>query len=146
MIGDGDPAAAQAALETIERSSREALGEMRRVVGVLREGDADGVSLQPTPGLRDLERLVAEVGAAGVEVELRTEGALDEVPAGPALASFWIAQEALTNVVKHSGSVHADLAVTVAEGEVAIAVWNHPPAEGMPGPSVEGAGMGTYRV
>ena len=143
MIGDRDPAAAQAALETIERSSREALGEMRRVVGVLREGDADGVSLQPTPGLRDLERLVAEVGAAGVEVELRTEGALDEVPAGPALAAFRIAQEALTNVVKHSGSAHADLAVTVAEGEVAIAVCNDPPAKGMPGPSVEGAGMGT---
>jgi signal transduction histidine kinase len=143
MIADRDPAATRAALETIERASREALGEMRRVVGVLREGDLDGVSLQPTPGLRDLERLVAEVAMAGVTVGLRTKGSLDRVPPGQALAAYRIAQEALTNVVRHSESAHAELTVTVADTEVAIVVRNDPPGERLQRPVVESGGMGT---
>jgi signal transduction histidine kinase len=80
MIGDRDPTATRAALETIERSSREAVAGMRRVVGVLRDTEGDGVSIEPTPGLGDWKRLVGEVETAGVTVALTTEGTLDRVP------------------------------------------------------------------
>jgi signal transduction histidine kinase len=133
-----DPAAAQAALETIEHSTREALADMRRLVGVLREGE-EAVT-QPTPGLSDIDRLVEEVGRAGVLVEITKNGRLDQVSAGLALAVYRIAQEALTNVVRHAGVHRAELRLEASEDGLALVVSNGP-AEA-PGERHEGGGHG----
>jgi signal transduction histidine kinase len=138
LVAVEDPGAAQKALETIEKSSREALADMRRLVGVLREGD-DSVT-EPAPGLSDLDRLAGELKRAGLEVDLRRSGPLDEVPAGMAVAAYRIAQEALTNVVRHAGVDRADLTVDASDGGLTIVVVNGPPTR--TAEAVEGGGHG----
>lgn len=120
-----DPEAAQRALETIEKSSREALADMRRLVGVLREGD-DPLT-QPAPGLGDIEPLVDELKRAGLEVDVSRSGPLETVPAGMAVAVYRIAQEALTNVVRHAGVDRAELILDAADDGLSIVVSNGPP-------------------
>jgi signal transduction histidine kinase len=124
LAADRDPAAARTALEVVEESSRDALAEMRRLVTVLRDADDAAASLAPTPGLTDLHRLVAEVAAAGVSVDVHTEGDLAEVPGGLSLAAYRIVQEALTNVGRHSVSAHARLSVVVGHDSVRLEVSN----------------------
>ncbi len=122
LAADRDPAAARRALEVVERSSRDALAEMRRLVTVLRDTDAVGPALAPAAGLRDVHRLVAEVAAAGVTVEVHTEGDLERVPDGVSLAAYRIVQEALTNVVRHASPGQAHLSVRIGDGEVVLEV------------------------
>ena len=110
-----DPVSERKALDVIESSSREALGEMRRLVTVLRDENADAAARSPVPGLADLPTLVAGVAAGGVTVEVRTEGDLDAVPSGVSLAAYRVIQEALTNVVRHAG--HASAHVLVQAGQ-----------------------------
>ena len=119
---DRDPVAARKALEVVEQSSRDALAEMRRLVTVLRDADDGEPVLAPAPGLLDVHRLVAEVAAAGVIVDVHTEGDLAEVPDGVSLAAYRIVQEALTNVVRHVGQGHAHLSVMVGDGKVVLRV------------------------
>jgi len=103
-----DPARAQAALETVAETGREALGDMGRLVAVLR--DSDGADAPPTaapqwsPTLDQLDALVDRSNAAGLDVTLHTTGEPRPVPAGVALAAYRIAQESLTNVLKHVGT------------------------------------------
>jgi signal transduction histidine kinase len=114
---DADVAAGT--LETISTTGREALTEMRRLLGLLRDGDT-GVA--PQPGLDDVRHLVDQARAAGtrVDADLPPEGT--EVPDGVALAAYRIVQEALTNVRKHAGP-GATVAVRVAVGrEVEVEV------------------------
>lgn len=101
------PEAAQAALGTIAQTGREALQEMRRIVAVLREGDADGEPYDPLPTLADIPRLVEKTGAA-----LTVTGEPPEVPAALGLTAYRVVQEALTNVLKHAGT-NADPQVSV---------------------------------
>ena len=104
MVADDNPAAARAALATIETASRSALSEMRRLLGVLRgAGDGAHGDLAPAPGLGDLDALIAEVVRSGVTVQVRIEGERPDVPAGIDLSAYRIVQEALTNVIKHAG-------------------------------------------
>jgi signal transduction histidine kinase len=133
-----DPEAAQRALETIEKSSREALADMRRLVGVLREGD-DSLT-QPAPGLADINRLVEEIGRAGIKVGVTTSGQLDQVPPGMALAAYRVAQEALTNVVRHAGVDRAELMLEASDGALVLVVGNGPPTR--PVAPIEGGGHG----
>lgn len=133
-----DPEAAVKALETIEKSSREALADMRRLVGVLREGDDS--QIQPAPGLLDIDRLVEEVNRAGLEVEVTRSGSLDVVPAGMAVAVYRIAQEALTNVVRHAGVDRAELILDASDGALSIVILNGPPTR--PVNPVAGGGHG----
>ena len=93
----------RAALDVIEHSSRGALGEMRRLVALLRDEDARDATRDPAPGLAELHTLVANVVATGVTVDVRAEGDLDAVPAGVSLAGYRVIQEAVTNVVRHAG-------------------------------------------
>ena len=103
-----DPALARDALEAVEQAGRTALGEMRRMLEVLR---ADEAGIGPQPGLGDLDRLVGQVREAGLPVELAIEGRDRTLPAGMDLAAYRIVQEALTNTVKHAGRATARVTV-----------------------------------
>jgi signal transduction histidine kinase len=133
-----DPAAAQRALEVVEESSRSALAEMRRLVTVLRD-DGEKPVLGPAPGLTDLHRLVAQVVAAGVSVDVHTVGDLAAVPHGVSLAAYRIVQEALTNVVRHGGPAHARLSVVVGD-RIQLEISNDDGA-GTPAPRQSGPGL-----
>jgi signal transduction histidine kinase len=137
------PESEAAALDVIERSSREALAEMRRLVTVLRDDNADSAERGPAPGVSQLHALVAGVVDAGVSVDVQTEGDLDNVPAGVSLAAYRVVQEALTNVVRHAGSTRARLDVRVGDESVAIRVEDDGPAAGWQQPASRGGGHGT---
>jgi signal transduction histidine kinase len=97
-----DPEAALRAMGAVEEAGRQALDELRHLLGVLRpETDLDG--LGPQPGLADLPRLVGQVRGAGLEVSLATNGVPAGLPARVDLFAFRIVQESLTNVLKHAG-------------------------------------------
>ena len=97
-----DPEAALQAMGAVEQAGRQALDELRHLLGVLRpETDLDG--LGPQPGLTDLPRLVEQIRGAGVDVSLATDGVSAELPARVDLFAYRIVQEALTNVLKHTG-------------------------------------------
>ncbi|TQL00933.1 signal transduction histidine kinase [Streptomyces puniciscabiei] len=100
---DSDPEQARTALTTIKAASKEALGEVRQVLDTLRAPGA--APRTPAPGLDRLAELVEQAAAAGLAVEI--EGEPPRLPPGADLAAFRIVQEALTNVVRHSGSRHA---------------------------------------
>ena len=92
-------------LASIEGTGRESLNEMRRMLGVLRNGDdAAGVELAPQPKLAELDQLIANCVEAGIPTELAVVGEERALPAGVELTAYRIVQEALTNVVKHGGS------------------------------------------
>jgi signal transduction histidine kinase len=119
---DSQPEEARKALVAVEATSRQALVEMRRLLGVLRQEAEPRGSLAPAPGLAQVEALAAEVARAGVRVEVRIEGTPAELPAGLDLSAYRIVQEALTNVVRHAGPATARVAVRYAPGHVAVEV------------------------
>ena len=110
-IGDSAPREAIATLGAIERLGREALVEMRRLMGFLRTEPNRREPRSPQPGLGDLDALVAQVRQAGLPVTLRIEGDPQPLPAGLDLSAFRIVQEATTNILKHAGP--SSVAVTI---------------------------------
>lgn len=126
---DSDPEQARTALTTIKAASKEALGEVRQVLDTLRTpGDAPRA---PAPGLDRLPELVEQAAGAGLTVEVR--GTAPKLPPGTDLAAFRIVQEALTNVVRHSGSRHARVRVDEDEaggGALRLCVDDDGPATG----------------
>jgi signal transduction histidine kinase len=105
---DHDPDRARQAVDAISRTGRQALAEMRRLLGVLRDGEA--TDMAPQPGLEQVSELLAEARLAGLPVSLTIEGAPRPLDAGRELAAYRIVQEALTNTRKHGG-LGADAAV-----------------------------------
>ena len=99
---DTDPAQAAAALQAVEATGRDAMQEMRRLLGVLRE-DQVPASLAPQPSLDGLEALVGQFRDAGLDVTLQVDGCDRSLPAGVELSAYRIVQEALTNALKHAG-------------------------------------------
>lgn len=96
------------ALLAVERVGREALGEMRRLVGMLRYSSPE---LAPQPTLRDLDALVAHARDSGLHVELAVEGVPADLPASIDLTAYRIVQEALTNAIRHARASHARVTV-----------------------------------
>jgi signal transduction histidine kinase len=136
LVIDDQPAQARAALDAIATTGREALTEMRRLLGMLRD---DGpAALAPAPGLGELDRLVAQTAKAGVRVQVKIAGAPRPLPPGIDLSAFRIVQEALTNVVKHAETASCRLAIAYAEHELSIEITDG----GRGGPAVEGHGHG----
>jgi signal transduction histidine kinase len=101
-VAPSDPDRAIRSMAAVEQAGREALEELRQVLGVLR-GDEESGTLAPMHGLADISDLVEETQRAGVHVSLSTDGTPDALPTRLDLASYRIIQEALTNVVKHGG-------------------------------------------
>ncbi|MCG5468314.1 histidine kinase [Micromonospora sp. LAH09] len=109
-------------LRLIGDTARQALTELRRVLGVLREEDADP-QLSPQPGIDDLDRLLPSVRAAGLPVTYSTSGELHTLGRGVQLAVYRIVQEALTNTLKHAGrGAAADVNLAASDGEVRVRV------------------------
>jgi signal transduction histidine kinase len=106
---DRDDTSTGEVLATIEQIGRGALTEMRRLVGMLREDDDN--PLAPQPGIADLPRLVAQVGDAGLAVELAIDGERRGLPVGIELSAYRIVQEALTNALKHAGDARVSVHV-----------------------------------
>ncbi|KPI17558.1 integral membrane sensor signal transduction histidine kinase [Actinobacteria bacterium OV450] len=125
---DTDPEQARTALTTIKAASKEALGEVRQVLDTLRApGEAPR---SPAPGLDRLPELVAQAAAAGLTVSVEGEAAARGLPPGTGLAAFRILQEALTNVVRHSGSRTARIRIARPPGALELRVDDDGPATG----------------
>ncbi|AZM63694.1 MULTISPECIES: sensor histidine kinase [unclassified Streptomyces] len=123
---DSDPEQARNALGTIKAKSKEALGEVRQVLDTLRAPGA--APRAPAPGLDRLPELVEQARGAGLTVTV--EGEIPELPPGADLAAFRIVQEALTNVVRHSGSREARVCVERDGGRLRLRIDDDGPATG----------------
>jgi signal transduction histidine kinase len=121
-IANTQPKEAARALAAIEATSRAALEELRRLLGVLRQEDEPQGDLAPVPGLADLEGLLAELAKAGLAVKLRVNGRRPSLPAGVDLSAYRIVQEALTNVVKHAGSARVQVVIGYGDQDVRVEV------------------------
>lgn len=95
----------------IQATGRQALSELRRLLGVLRGADAGAASLEPQPGLSGIERLAAEARRSGVETTVHVEGDPAVLPEAMQLSAYRVIQEALTNTLRHAGASRADIAI-----------------------------------
>jgi signal transduction histidine kinase len=165
---DAQPQDARAALGAIQATSREALDEMRRMLGALRQaddadarkqaagprppgsgadgvphepglaGDSGGSPLSPAPGLADLDRLVSRTAGAGVRVDVTRFGPPRELPPGIDLSAYRVVQEALTNVVKHARTGSCRVLLGFRDDELTIEVID----DGTGAAATETAGAG----
>jgi signal transduction histidine kinase len=139
-ILDRDPARATGALEAIEATGREAMDEMRRLLGVLRDDGAAG-SLAPQPSLHQLDELADHFRRAGLPVAVEVRGQPRDLPPGLDLTAYRIVQEALTNALKHAGPASATVTVGYGDDELAVEVRDDGRGAATPAP-VQGAGQG----
>ena len=109
------------ALLVVEQTGREALAEMRRMVGVLRRPE-EAPALAPQPSLEQIERLVENTREAGLPVDLRIEGVPVQLPAGIDLTAYRLVQEGLTNTLKHAQAQRAEVVVRYEDRHVELTV------------------------
>ena len=135
-----DPARAAEALGTVEASARQAVDELQRLVGILREAPSDGVDA-PQPTLDGLPALVATLADAGLPVELREIGRSPAMPDSVGLSAHRIVQEALTNVMRHAPGAETTVVLTHLAGVLQVEVVNGPAPAGAT-PAGPGGGRG----
>ena len=111
LVMPSDPERAEASLRRVERAGRDALAEMRRLLGVL-DGDRDPRALAPQPGLADIQDLLSRARASGLATELRVDGEPAAVSPALDLCAYRIVQEALTNAIKHAAPARAEVNVS----------------------------------
>jgi signal transduction histidine kinase len=116
-----DPDGARRAFVSITGSGRQALGELRRMLGLLRSADGEP-ALGPQPGLSQLQALVEQMRGVGLPVELTVEGQPRQLPAGVELSAYRIVQEALTNTLKHASPAQARVTVRYRNDDVELEV------------------------
>ncbi|MFE0629861.1 sensor histidine kinase [Streptomyces sp. NPDC058864] len=120
---NASPEQAKQALETISTTGRQALTEMRRLLGVLRAGDDGGGEYVPQPGVDQLTDLIEQVRGAGLPVAFEVEGVSRPLASGVELTAYRIVQEALTNTRKHGGpEAHAKVRLTFGDGDLALLI------------------------
>ncbi|MFG2304744.1 sensor histidine kinase [Actinacidiphila glaucinigra] len=120
---DASPEQAKQALETISTTGRQALTEMRRLLGVLRAGDDGGGEYVPQPGVDQLTELIEQVRGAGLPVAFDVEGESRPLASGVELTAYRIVQEALTNTRKHGGpEAHATVRLTFGDGDLSLLI------------------------
>jgi signal transduction histidine kinase len=117
---DTEPEAAREAFDAIESTSSQALGEMRRLLGLLRSDDDD--TLLPQPSLTRIDELAADLRASGLPVEVALEGEPGVLPPGVDVSAYRIVQEALTNALKHAGPTRARVRIEYADDSVLVEV------------------------
>ena len=120
---------AREAVTVVEQTGREALAEMRRLVGVLRRPE-ESPALAPQPSLEHVERLVSQARDAGLPVQLRIEGDPVQLPAGVDLTAYRLVQEGLTNAIKHANAEHAEVVVLYRNGRVELTVTDDGTGDG----------------
>jgi signal transduction histidine kinase len=118
---DKKPELAREALDSIETAGRQALGDIERMLGILRAPEEE-VCCDVTPGMGQLETLCGQVREAGLPVELIVVGEVRELPASLDLTAYRIVQESLTNTLKHAGKTRATVTVRYEEAALAIEV------------------------
>ena len=122
VLGAGAGAGATAeVLKTIERIGREALGETRAILGILRQ-DGASAPLAPQPGLGDLPALVDQLRSTGLRVDVETSGEAEALPPGLDLTAYRIVQEALTNVLKHAPGARANVRMVFGNDHLELTV------------------------
>jgi signal transduction histidine kinase len=109
------------ALQVVEQTGREALAEMRRMVGVLRHAE-EAPALAPQPSLGEIERLVQHARDRGLPVELSIEGDPVDLPTGIDLTAYRLVQEGLTNAIKHAHAQQAEVVIRYEDGHVELTV------------------------
>jgi signal transduction histidine kinase len=123
------------AFDIIERTAEQALGEMRRLLGMLRESGEE-LAHAPQPSLARLDALAEQVRRSGLPVEIETVGDPVDLPPGVDLSAYRIIQEALTNALKHAGPARARVVVRYGEDGLELEVLDDGPGNG------NGAGSG----
>ena len=121
MVMGTEPDRAEASLQSVERAGREALAEMRRLLGLL-DGGEDPRALAPQPGLADIKELIARTRAAGLATDLRVEGQPATLSPALDLCAYRIVQEALTNAIKHAGPARAEVRLRWAHDALELEV------------------------
>lgn len=134
-----DPAAAEDALLAIEESSRQAVAELRELLGALRDGN-DLAELGPQPGLTQLDGLVAGYVSAGLDVQLDIDGSTEAVDPLNGLTVYRVVEEALTNVTRHSEADRVQVAVGIDDDELRVRVSDPGPTRAAS--TVDGTGSG----
>ncbi|MCK2213770.1 histidine kinase [Actinomadura sp. ATCC 31491] len=129
------------ALALIEETGRGAVEELRRMLDLLRAVQ-DGDATAPQPTLDRLAELVTHLRSTGLDVALQVEGTPRPLPAGLDLSAYRIAQEALTNVLKHAGPTEALVKVTHGDAELCLEITDEGPRDGRRGPLVPSGGNG----
>lgn len=120
-----DPAGAAATFEVIEQAGRDALADMRRVVGVLKDDSAEEMVLSPQPTLLQLDALVEQVRQAGVNVRVSVDGDQRLLAPGVELSAYRIVQESLTNVLRHSGASDAAVAIRYGGNDLTVEITDN---------------------
>jgi signal transduction histidine kinase len=119
---DPNPARAREAVASIEATANRAMAEMRRALGILRDGDGPGAALAPLPGLGQLPALLDQLRAAGLPVELTVQGTRRPLATSIDLSLYRIVQEALTNALKHAGPARAQVVVCYGARDIMVEV------------------------
>jgi len=138
LTTEGLPEEGKAHFEAIGQTARDALTEMRRLLGVLREDASAEATRDPQPSLARLNDLVETARAAGTPVTLTLEGAVTELPTGVDLCAYRILQEALTNVRRHAPGATVDVELTYAPDTLQLRVRDHGPGPTSPDPDGQG--------
>jgi signal transduction histidine kinase len=125
-LADREPGRAGSALAAIEAASHDALGEVRAILGVLREADGAEVPLEPAPGLDGVASLVDRFREAGGEIELEIAGEQPErIPEAVQLAAFRIVQESLTNATRHAPGAAARVRLAYESDRLCVGIENN---------------------
>jgi signal transduction histidine kinase len=141
----GDPERARAPLQSIQTTGRQTVVELRRLLGILREGDHE-LATAPQPSLAQLDALLTDARDAGVAVSATVEGTPRPLPLSIDLSAYRIVQEGLTNVIKHAAHATAQVRVRYTDHALELQVTDDGPGRRPDGPDGESGGHGLLGV